>query len=187
VTTKSPGESGLLLIDVVAVLTEARVSYAVIGAMAAAVHGVVRASVDADVILAADLPHLRRLAQQFANAGLETQLREGDAADPISAVLALKDTYDNRVDLLAGLRGLEPAAFSRAITVTFQETALRVIGLEDFIAMKLFAGSPIDRLDARTAIQVAGAALDRLLLRRLAERYGPATRQALDAMLTELP
>ncbi|MGH8304676.1 MAG: hypothetical protein ACRETG_03620, partial [Steroidobacteraceae bacterium] len=38
--------------------------------------------------------------------------------------------------------------------------ALRVIGREDFIAMKTFAGDPKDLADARSAIRVAGDALD---------------------------
>lgn len=172
-----------MLLDVVAVLTGAALPYAVVGAMAAAVHGVIRASVDADLVLAADRDQLRRLAQEFADTGFQTQLRESYPDDPIAAVLALSDAYGNRVDLLAGLRGLEPEAFSRVVTVSFQGEALRVIGLEDFIAMKLFAGGPTHKADARAAIRIAGAALDRTLLKRLAERYGPATQRALAARL----
>jgi len=183
VRTKGPGEAAELLLDVVAVLIGAGLPYAVVGAMAAAVHGVIRASVDADLVLAADGAQLRRLAQEFGDAGFQTQLRESDPDDPIAAVLALSDAHGNRVDLLAGLRGLEPEAFSRAVTVSFQGEALRVIGLEDFIAMKLFAGGPTHKADARAAIRIAGAALDRTLLKRLAERYGPATQRALAARL----
>ena len=47
-----PGESALLLLDAVDQLAEAGVPYAIIGAMAAAVHGIVRASMDADAVLA---------------------------------------------------------------------------------------------------------------------------------------
>ena len=46
--TKGPGEAALLLLDVVALLRIEKIDYAVIGAMAASVHGVVRASIDAD-------------------------------------------------------------------------------------------------------------------------------------------
>lgn len=47
-----PGESALLLLDAIDSLSRSGVSYAVVGAMAASVHGVVRASMDADAILA---------------------------------------------------------------------------------------------------------------------------------------
>ena len=62
---------------------------------------------------------------------------------------------------------------------------LRVIGREDFIAMKIFAGGPADMMDARAAIRVTGDSLDLTLLRRLAERYGRSTRDALEAMLRD--
>jgi hypothetical protein len=183
VRTKGPGESALLLLDAVALLTDEGITYAVIGAMAAAVHGVVRASVDADVVLSVNTARLRQLEREFVATGFQTQLREGDFEDPVPAVLALGDPHGNRVDLLGGLRGLELAAFSRAITVPFQGVALRVIGREDLIAMKIFAGGPKDMTDARAALRVAGAAVDLVLLRKLAQQYGPSTLEALEGML----
>jgi hypothetical protein len=48
--TRQAGESALLLLDAVDLLERAGISYAVVGAMAAAVHGVVRASMDADAV-----------------------------------------------------------------------------------------------------------------------------------------
>jgi hypothetical protein len=49
--TRRSGESALLLLDAVEVLGGERVDYAVVGAMAASVHRVVRASLDADAVL----------------------------------------------------------------------------------------------------------------------------------------
>ena len=174
------------MLDTAAVLTEEGVAYAVIGAMAASVHGVVRASVDADAVLAANAAELRRLEKKFAAAAFRTQLREGGPEDPVPAVLALGDSHGNRVDLLAALRGLDPEAFSRAITVPFQGESLRVIGREDFIAMKVFAGGPTDMTDAQSAIHLAGEALDLPQLRRLTQRYGRSTRERLEEMLRQM-
>jgi hypothetical protein len=61
---------------------------------------------------------------------------------------------------LVGLRGLEPAAFSRLVDVPFQGERLKVIGHEDFIAMKLFAHGPQDLVDADVALAAAGGDLD---------------------------
>ena len=47
---------------------------------------------------------------------------------------------------------MEVAAFSRAIDVPIMGETLRVIGREDFIAMKVFAGGPQDLNDAERAI-----------------------------------
>jgi hypothetical protein len=177
------GESALLLLDVVEALRTAKVRYAVVGAMAASVHGVVRASMDADAILAVPTHELAGLEKQLREVGFETELRFGDSDDPIAAVLAVADSFGNRVDLLVGLRGLDSAAFTRAIEVPFQGERLRVVGREDFIAMKLFAHGPQDLADAEFALTGAADGLDLPLLERLAIRYGPETVMALQKLM----
>ena len=184
VRTKQPGESALLLLDAVAVLSAEGIEYAVVGAMAGSVHGVVRASLDADAIMSLATQKLRDIQKRFIAAGFETELRYGDVDDPIAAMLVLTDRHENRVDLLVGLRGLEFAAFARAVDVPFQGQTLRVIGREDFIAMKIFAGGPQDLSDARHVIDAASDQIDLALLRRLAEQYGRQTALSLEALLS---
>ena len=184
--TKGLGESGLLLLDAVEVLEQVGSRYAVIGAMAASVHGVVRASMDADAVVSAPSHSLHELERAFRRAGFAAELRHGEDGDPIAAVLALSDTYGNRVDLLAGLRGLDPAAFSRVVEVPFHGVLLRVVSREDFIAMKLYAGRPLDLTDARRALAAGRELIDMDLLRRAADAYGAATSAALDRLLEEV-
>jgi hypothetical protein len=43
------------------------------------------------------------LEKDLRAGGFNTELRYGDADDPIAAVLALSDPFGNRVDLLVGL------------------------------------------------------------------------------------
>jgi hypothetical protein len=133
---RGAGESAHLLLDVSAVLAENDVEYAVIGAMAAAVYGAIRATTDADALLSVSIAKLGQLEKIFKKAGFLTELRRGDADDPIPALLSVSDRHDNRVDLLAGLRGLDRLALSRSITVPFRGSSLRVIGREDFVAMR---------------------------------------------------
>lgn len=113
--TQGSGESTLLLLDAIQVLRTENVEYAIVGAMAASVHGVIRASRDADALLSIGTPALKGLEQSFKAAGFGTELRRGDMSDPIGAVLSLHDKFENRVDLLVGIRGFDPAAFSRVI------------------------------------------------------------------------
>jgi predicted nucleotidyltransferase len=181
--TRRSGESALLLLDAIEVLAREQVGYAVIGAMAASVHGVLRASMDADAVLSITTQQLGRLQQCFRDAGFETELRRGDLGDPIAAVLALSDEFSNRVDLLVGLRGLETEAFDRAIEVAFQGSVLRVVGIEDFIAMKVFAGGPQDLSDAKYALAAGKSAIDRELLSRLTTRYGRDAMAVLQKLL----
>src|SRR5690348_15742273 len=152
---RAPGQSVLLLLDVVDVLAAQRVDYAVIGAIAASVHGAIRATTDADALLSVGLPKLRKLVKALQVAGFGTDLREGDPQDPIPGLLAATDRHGNRVDLLAGLRGLDSDTFERVIEVPFRGGTLRVIGREDFIATKCFAGGPQDIADARQAVAMA--------------------------------
>jgi len=172
VRTTQAGQSFLLLLDAIDVLKEHKVDYAVIGAMAASVHGVVRASLDADALLSLTAQSLNSLQTKFKDHGFKTVFRRGAPDDPIASVLALNDSYGNRVDLLAGIRGLDPEVFSRVVEVPFEKGVLRVIGLEDFIAMKIFAGGPQDLTDARRAIAVSSRSLNRPLLEQLTARFG---------------
>jgi hypothetical protein len=110
-------------------------------------------------------------------------LRSGDADDPIPAVLVVSDEHGNRVDLLAGLRGLDKAAFSRSITVPFLGSSIRVISREDFIAMKCFAGGPQGITDARCALKTAREPVNLDLLRRLTRRFGRARADVLEQLL----
>ena len=176
----------MLMIDVAEILAARGIPYAVIGAMAAAVHGVVRASLDADAVISAHLAVGRELQREFAEKGYGAELRIGDADDPIPALLEVTDPFANRVDLLIGLRGLDPAAMTRAGEVTLSGFALRVIGREDFVAMKAHAGGPVDLADARAVIEVDPAGLDRELVRRIAAGFGKEAVRRVKTLLEGL-
>ncbi|MBM5810349.1 MAG: hypothetical protein FJ191_00035 [Gammaproteobacteria bacterium] len=180
---EGPGQAVLLMLEVAGRLAAAQVDYAVIGAMAAAVHGAVRASLDVDAIVGMPAREAATLRDLLASPDWSLELRLGDDADPIPALLAVTDGHGNRVDLLIGLRGLDPAALSRARPVEFRGQTLRVVGLEDFIAMKAFAGAAQDLSDARQAIAAGRDSLDADLLRQLARRFGGATAQRVEELL----
>jgi hypothetical protein len=180
---KEPGQSLLLMLDVAEVLISHQFRYAVIGAVAAAVHGSVRASLDADAIVAVPIPDAQRLCGEFEASGLKAQLRMGEREDPVAALLAVSDSFENRVDLLMGLRGMDSGVYSRASLVRFSGASLQVVGREDFIAMKVFAGGPQDISDALSAIAANPESLDLELLRRLALQFGRDTALTLETLL----
>ena len=180
---RQPGQSALLLLDAIAVLKAQAIDYAVIGAMAASVHGELRATTDADALISVTVSKLASLRPLFKEAGFETDLRRGDADDPIPAILLISDAHGNRVDLLSGLTGLDPQAFSRTVDVPFSGDTLRVIGREDFIAMKCFAGGPQDIVDAQAALRGSQEAVDLDLLRRITRRFGRGAADVLEELL----
>ncbi len=181
--TSAPGQSALLMADVAELLATQGVRYAVIGAMAAAVHGVVRASLDADAVVALQVREAQALRQSLVEEGYETTLRTGDVDDPIPALLEVKDRHGNRVDLLVGLRGMDPELLNRTRQVTLAEAILEIVGREDFIAMKAFAGGPVELADARAVMDMDRGSLDEELLRRLAQRFGRETVKAVERLI----
>jgi len=184
VRPRGAGESALLLLDAVEVLKAEGIKYAVVGAVAASVHGAVRASLDADVLIAAAEQQVTSLHKAFSNAGFQSVVSRGDPGDQIPAVIRLSDAFGNRVDVLVGLRGLDPEAFARTIEIPFHGSTLEFIGREDFIAMKVFAGGPIDLVDAERAIAANPASLDLELVGRLAARFGKGASASLKSILS---
>lgn len=68
--TTAPGQSALLLLDVISMLNERHIPYAVIGAFAASFYGMVRASVDADAVISIQgVQEAMNLCQDFQNRG----------------------------------------------------------------------------------------------------------------------
>lgn len=180
--TKS-GQSALLLLDVVKVLRQSDLDYVVIGAFALSVHGAVRASTDVDALLHVREAQLRRLGTSLRSAGFNTTLRGGDPKDPVLGSLVIRDAYGNQVDLLGGLKGMDPQLFARALEVPLAGEPLRVVGREDFIALKCFAGGPQDILDAQSAYEGAQGPIDLDLLRALTRRFGREAADHLERVL----
>lgn len=181
--TDRTGQSALLFVDTAEILAREKIDYLIIGAFALSAHGVVRASSDVDALLSASYSRLATLSTIFEAAKFGVTLRRGDDDDPILSMLILTDTYGNRVELLGGIRGLDPSAFSRAIEVPFHGVDLRIVGREDFIAMKCFAGGPQDLADARAAFESAQGPVNLDLLRAVTRRFGRDAADRLEEIL----
>lgn len=182
-STSASGQSLDLLLEVAEHLTRTGVPYVVVGAVAAAVHGMVRSTLDADALISASLGTLVEVSRVFTERGYATEIRRGDDSDPIPAMLVITDAFENRVDLLGGLRGLDSSVFSRAIAVPFRNATLQLASGEDVIAMKCFAGGPQDLIDAEQLLQSVGFDLDMDLVRRLVRRFGRSAADNLEKLL----
>ena len=181
---KGSGESTLLLLDAMDTLHGLRIPYVVIGALAASFHGLVRGSQDADALISlssqADVKALRDTLQK---AGLHSTYQRGDPEDPIAGTIHVEDRVGNRVDLLMGIRGVGEAVFARAVDATVMKTRIRVVGLEDFLAMKIFAGSPKDLADASGVLHVSGDQVNQALLNELVQPYGKSALRTLGSLM----
>lgn len=182
-----PGQSTLLLLDVIDVLNALDVPYAIIGAFAASFYGVVRASVDADAVISLQpgREQAKALLEALQQAGLTSSYTKGDLGDPIGAVINIDDRFGNRVDLLMRIRGMAEATFSRAVEVDFMNARIRIIGIEDFIALKIFAGSQKDLSDVSGVLQVSSKRIHLPLLNELIQPYGKDAVRRLASLLQE--
>ena len=183
----SPGQSALLALDVIDILNRLRIPYAIIGAFAASFYGVVRASLDVDAVISLrpGQAELKMLTDELHQAGLRTTYRQGDVRDPVGALLNVEDAFRNRVDLLMAIQGMTETVFSRIVEAEFMSTRIRVIGLEDFIAMKIFAGSPKDLDDVAGALRVSAGRIRLPLLKELTGLYGKNALERLELLLRE--
>lgn len=183
---EGPGQSARLLSEIAKLLDDLEIPYAVIGGLAASFHGVVRSSLDADAVLSeSDSDQIQVLISRLERSHLRVTYRQGDFGDPINGVVDVEDKFLNKVDLLTGIRGLSADFARRTIEVSLFGESLRMIGLEDFIAMKIFAGAPRDLQDVRAALKVSRESLDKPLVLHLAEQYGLRTTETLKEFLSE--
>ena len=181
----APGESSLLLLNVIKVLKACRIPYAIVGAFAASFYGVVRASLDADAVISIEGSEekLNKFVSALKKSALKIELRQSDVEDPVRGVMNITDGFGNRVDLLTGIRGMRQDVFERVVTASFMNRMVNIIGIEDFVAMKRFAGGAKDIQDVSGVLQISIAKINMALLKELTLRYGKQELQTLEKML----
>ena len=184
---RESGQSALLLLDVIDHLNKLNIPYAVVGALAVAYYGIVRASLDADaVIFVADINDtVEKIKTGLTGAGLNVVFKRGTTGDPLKGVVLIEDSHANQVDLILGVKGLGPDALERTREGVLNDEPMAMIGPEDLIAMKIFAGGMKDLEDVRGIISISGDELDLPLLKTLARHYGAQQLRTLEKLLSE--
>jgi predicted nucleotidyltransferase len=136
-------------------LSEGGVDYVVVGGVAVAVQGYGRATKDLDITYATDPANLEALGEVLIAA--EARLRGVPEDVPFipdgrtlkrPQILTL-DTVDGGLDLLVDPSGAPPydAMRRRADLIEFEDILVRIVGLEDLLAMKRAAGRAQDLAD----------------------------------------
>ena len=93
---------------------------------------------------------------------------------------------ENRYPFLwMNIQGMTEAVFSRGVEAQFMNARIRLIGLEDFIAMKIFADSPKDLSDVAGVCEVSCNQIDLPLLKGLAQKYGKEVLRKLESLLQD--
>ncbi len=142
---------------VTALLDAARVAHAVIGAAALAAAGVVRSSVDLDLLTLDNRVLDSGLWSELSAAGIAVEVRRGDMADPLAGVVRVTAGGERPVDLIVGRYAWQERAVTRARTLPGGQ---RVVQPRDLVLLKLYAGGTQDLWDIRQLLALpTGAAL----------------------------
>jgi hypothetical protein len=151
----------------------ASIQFALIGGLAVAAWGVIRATQDIDVLANSDPTplvntRLRNELKDFLDRnGCQTEWRVGDADDPIPLLLRVNLPQifgDIGADILWAHKHWQQEALQRSVAIEVLNRRVNILHPEDLILMKLDAGGPQDLFDVE---QMLSAPLPQLNIERL--------------------
>lgn len=134
-----------LLDEVSSTLEAAGIRHALIGALALAVHGINRATVDLDLFVA-DASCLRpEIWADLQSRGIAVDIRKGDWTDPLAGVVRFQAPGENPLDVVVGKLAWQARLLDRAEPVG----GTPVVRAADLTLLKLYAGGPQDAWDVQ--------------------------------------
>ena len=135
------------LAEVIAHLDSHGVLCAVIGGIALGAHGVARATLDVD-LLVADRAVLDPTFWSSSRTVGSPEIRYGDADDPLVGVVRLTGGPEP-IDLIVGHLPWTARILERRLFIHVRGQRLPIVDVADLIVLKLFAGGPQDLVDAQ--------------------------------------
>jgi hypothetical protein len=135
------------VVELSAMLDRESIPHAVVGAVALAVHGVLRASDDIDVLVTDRRCLDRALWTEIERSGETIEIRLGDAEDPLAGVIRLSTPTHTRIDIVVGRSSWQTDAITRARSVPLFGGQVPVASPVDLVLLKLYAGGPQDAWD----------------------------------------
>ena len=143
-----------LLDRVSALLVDAGIPHALIGAAALAAAGVARSTFDVD-LLVLDGSVLRATAwAPLHDEGASIEIRSGDDDDPLRGVVRIEAAAERPVDVIVGRHQWQARVLERALR---PDTGPPVAAPRDIVLLKLYAGGSQDLWDVRELLQAERA------------------------------
>jgi hypothetical protein len=144
-----PGRELTVLAEVAAILDQAGIAHALIGAAALAVHGISRSTFDLD-LLAVDRRCLApEMWADLEERGIAVEIRRGDAEDPLAGLVRFSAIAAQPVDLVIGRSSWQGDSLARAGRAKLGAIELPVLLPPDLVLLKLYAGGPQDAWDVQ--------------------------------------
>jgi predicted nucleotidyltransferase len=142
--------------DILRMLNEAHIQYAIIGGVALGYHATPRATQDIDILVRReDIPRVQRLLQPYYQRG--------------TAVVMVFDVEGTHLDILPANLLLKREAVDNAIEVLVHDIPAKVVSVRDLLLLKLLAIPDRPELDKRRQDEADVTAL----LRQNADKISP--------------
>ena len=144
---------------VVTALDRLAIPYALIGGLAVAARGAVRATRDVDLLVALPVQEALSLEQSMRDHGFQTAFHRGSADDPVAGVLRLAIPAagaEVKCDVLFVSRPWQTQAVRNATAVDLGSFAVKIAQPADLFLLKLHAGGPQDLIDAAQLLKLQG-------------------------------
>jgi len=133
--------------DVAARLEAEGVDFALIGAVAMAVHGVSRSTADIDFLSVEEGLLKRELWTDFEARGATLRFLKGDFDDPLAGSVRFLLERDEIVDVVVGRYRWQEEIIRVAEVTSIGEFAVKVARPSGLVLLKLYAGGPQDMWD----------------------------------------
>jgi hypothetical protein len=146
-------------------LEERGVAAALIGGLALGAHGIARATLDADVLVADEAV----LDPGFWTSSTELgapEIRRGDAEDPLLGIVRFT-VADEPVDVIVGRGRWIVSVLQRRLRIEAAGHSLPLVDRADLVLLKLFAAGPQDLLDVQLLLEADEGDLRRNVEERL--------------------
>ena len=153
------------VLRVIAHLQARDTSCALIGGIALGVHGIARATLDADVLVA-DRAVLHRSYWTGIRGLGSLEIRRGDADDPLAGIARFAADAAS-VDVVVAKGAWMHAILARRIRVRLGRRVVPVVDRADLVLLKLYAGGPQDLLDVQLLLAADPVGLPQEVERRL--------------------
>jgi hypothetical protein len=139
---------------------------ALVGGVALGAHGIARATLDIDVLVASPAV-LEPAFWATLKGGPTAEIRKGDAHDPLLGMVRLPDPHEP-VDVIVGRGAWMERPLERHITIEIEGALLPFVDRADLVILKLYSGGPQDLLDAELLLATDPEAVRQAVNARLA-------------------
>jgi len=170
----TPIEQVIALVD--EICTANKLGYAVIGGIAATVHGSARTTIDVDLIVQTDISTLDVVYRAFTSEFVPVKQNPLEFFNQYFVLPVIHNTMKVKVDVSAALSGFEHTALKRAKRLPFGSVSAVFCSPEDLILFKLVANRERDLVDVKDIIARNKHLLDQSYLRTTAKQFAEVER-----------